>query len=147
VAKSATSVPSASPVASTQPALRKRRHSGRFFPVPTTPGPPHVTAMHVENPRDAAGRRVFVAADDSCFVQVPAPDAGPPVRLVVDCPTELDDPSWGACVEGTLYSFKIRHECWCKPFVPFPYGSHHTIEISPCPTRLLTPIPSASPLP
>ncbi len=145
VAETATSMPSATPVASAQPALRKRQRTiNHSLPVPTTPGPPHLTAMHVENPRDAAGRLVFIAADDSCFVQVPGPDAGPPVRIAVDCPPELDDQSWNQCVEGTLYFFKIRGECWCKPFVPFSYGSHPTIAINPCPRRLLPPIPSAS---
>jgi hypothetical protein len=101
--------------------------------VPTTPGPPPVSWMHRLNPHDAAGRTIFVGVDDACFVD--EPDAGPTGRTPVDCPLEFDDPSWSYCVEGILYRFAPRGECWCRPKVPFPYGDQPSIDIKPCPSR------------
>ncbi|MGZ6084824.1 MAG: hypothetical protein ACXWUE_15230 [Polyangiales bacterium] len=75
-----------------------------------------------QNPTDSEGRTIFVSFDDTCFVQMPKknqPKALPPGMpwydtLLVDCPTELDDPAWDDCSGGTLEAVKGKSgECYC----------------------------------
>jgi hypothetical protein len=86
-----------------------------------TSGPIPFSDFVPQNPTDAQGRMIYVASDDSCFVQLPMKkepknmvpgmrwyDPGP-----VDCPKELDDPAWDDCSYGTLEAVKGKAECYC----------------------------------
>lgn len=66
------------------------------------------------HPRDANGRFIELAADDSCFVVVPK--TTPPPKdlhtgerwtdnLPVDCPPDFDDPAWNAISSGESLSW------------------------------------------
>jgi hypothetical protein len=73
------------------------------------------------NPTDAQGRTIYVASDDTCYVQLPMKN--PPKNMVpgmpwydigpVDCPAELDDPAWDDCQYGTLEAVKGKADCYC----------------------------------
>jgi hypothetical protein len=74
-----------------------------------------------QNPSDPQGRTIFVASDDSCFVQLPRKDQSKPLppgapwfaQGPVDCPAALDDPAWDDCQYGTLEAVKGSSDCYC----------------------------------
>lgn len=116
------------------PRPRKRRHIDMGLPVPHTTGPFPLATMNLKQPKDAKGRVISIAPDDSCFVEAKnvggARDAGAPARIAVDCPIEFDEPSWNDCVEGALHVHKYSRECWCVP-----NGAHapSKFRLVPCP--------------
>ena len=78
-------------------------------------------------------RHVPSTTDDSCFVLESAKNSQPKpaaaVRVVADCPAEFDGPAWNSCVEGRMYFYQARDECWCLPLV----GTvRDRIELVPC---------------
>lgn len=89
-------------------------------PVAAMKGP--LTAL---NPKDSAGRTIFVGFEDACYVEVPwqderakqpLPPGGRAVDFVpIDCPAALDDAAWDACASATLFSTPGSATCVCNP--------------------------------
>lgn len=102
-------------------ATRKRKRtaeaSERKFATGNTPW----AAMTALNPKGADGKAIYLASDDSCFVEVPRKDPAkvlvpgerPLDQKVVDCPEALDDAAWDNCSWGTLHAVKGEPDCLC----------------------------------
>ncbi len=75
------------------------------------------------NPADPSGRTVFLAPDDTCYTESPAPPstpAGPTgsrsvVANPVDCPKAMNDPAWDTCSGSRLLRSRKTGECACAP--------------------------------
>lgn len=89
---------------------RKRTRSG-----PPSPGARDGTKpknARPLNPHDAAGRTVFVRADDHCFVEVASKDPDAQATEVVDCPAEANDPAYDHCTAQIVLE-PATSKCWC----------------------------------
>lgn len=64
------------------------------------------------NPHDAAGRTVFVRADDHCFVEVASKDPETQATETVDCPPEANDPAYDHCT-AQLVLEPASGRCYC----------------------------------
>lgn len=126
------------------PVTGEQKSDGKFEPVHDNPPAPKTTKKRVrtsktpakynpasgpvpfsdlapQNPSDAQGRMIYVASDDTCYVQLPLKK--PPEHMLpgmpwyaqgpVDCPAELDDPAWDECQYGTLEAVEGKAECYC----------------------------------
>jgi hypothetical protein len=88
---------------------------------PTPPLPPIAPSAQlgsVLNPRSAHGEWINVRADGTCyFATIANAPTNSPVdpwrKIVVDCPTEIDDPAYDVCVDGRLEGTRGGAKCSC----------------------------------
>lgn len=123
---SASAAPSASAPPKPVEAKRKRQPKGPapqvgWIPISPKPG----EAMKAVNPTDAAGRVVFVSADDRCYVEEPRAGSPPPdgperfapwvTQTPVDCPPQMDDPAFATCTGRLMQHLATQDVCACLP--------------------------------
>jgi hypothetical protein len=85
---------------------------------PLPPAAPTAQVGSVLNPRSAHGEWIYSSADGACYYETiaNAPSNAPvnPWRkIVVDCPTDIDDPAYDVCVDGRLEGTRGAPKCSC----------------------------------
>jgi hypothetical protein len=100
----------------TKAAAPPRKRKSATPPLP--PSAPSAQVGSVLNPRSAHGEWIYTRADGSCYYATiaNAPSNSPvdPWRnIVVDCPTDLDDPAYDVCVDGRLEGTRGAAKCSC----------------------------------
>lgn len=70
------------------------------------------------NPEDASARTIYLAADGTCYVELPfqePPSSGgqPQPQEAIVCPEAMRDPVWQACVGDEIRSTENGDDCVC----------------------------------